>query len=162
MIERVPVDQVAMAWSKVVARVSANLPPSVYESGLVLNNILAALLAGRMQLWLIGEGDRLDGVTITTMAADPFTGVVNLLAYSVASMNGGSEVDPKVWMEGATKLKEYAEARGCYQVVGYTKSKKVRAMVEAAGGDASWSFVAIPVDPSEVYEQLRPIVGGRE
>ncbi len=140
----VPIDHVTKVWPYIADTVSRALPPSTYASPYKVNNIVAALMRGDMQCWLYShDGKEIGAVALTTVTEDECTGIRNLLIYCMA---GYDKIERHAWLEGINRLREFAKSQGCYQITGYTKSARVKRVVDMVGGNTDYRFISIGLE----------------
>ncbi|GAG42713.1 unnamed protein product, partial [marine sediment metagenome] len=122
--------------------------PVVGESEDKMNNILSAILVGRMNCWVsfrkLEKGIEITGLIVTTIVIDTCSNTHSLLLYVIYSPEG-VELGDDGWVEGLEALSKYAKSVGCNRLTGYTDVEYVIEMAERFGGEAKYKFVSVPI-----------------
>ena len=136
-------DQVSNNWDTIGYAIENSLPPIAGESDEKMNNILMALLDGRMDCWVSLNGDgRINGVVSTAVMYDDLSGVRSLLLYSIYAFGWAGE---DTWAEGFETLKKYAKGKDCSNITGYTEFDSLIRRAKDMGGEAKQTFVSLPL-----------------
>jgi len=92
------------------------------------NRILENIIKGIMQCWLMVSNDAIIALATTMFVINPDT----TRSLLITSLYGYRMVDSNEWTEGLLHLSKYAKSNGCESITGYTKSKSVISVVDAA------------------------------
>jgi len=145
MVQQIMPEQVTAFWEAAKDTILKSIPTIHGESEQKMNNILAALLSGKMILWVTYEIDKMkkrtNGLFITRILEDDITEIKSLLMYCGHTYH---PVSDQVWVEGWEAMEKYSKANGCWRMVVYTD---VPALVERAkqfGGSTSYTFLSLP------------------
>ena len=143
MLVKLLPDQVSRNWDTIGYAIENSLPPIVDESDERMNNILLALLDGRMDCWVSLNGDgKINGVVSTTIMYDDLSGVRSLLIYSIFAFEWSEE---EAWSEGLETLRKYAKGNDCSRITGYTEFDSIIQRVKDMGGEAKQMFISLPL-----------------
>jgi hypothetical protein len=145
MIVRLIPDQIAKFWELIKGAIAASVSKEYEVSGNLLNNSLKNLLTGTSQAWLVMDeqnGKPIVGVVVTYITDDPMGEQRNLVIYALF---GFQIVDDSIWLDGIDKLKEFARANGCKQLVGYTTSRILENRITKYGFVNDSSIVRLEV-----------------
>jgi hypothetical protein len=118
------------------------LPPNVKVDEEKLTNVLEAIINGEMQVWGCGKDEELFSVLATAIAVDQFSGERNLLIYI---MYGYKLMTQDLWQDGLATLRDFAKAKGCTYIIGYTCVPRILEVVKELGGDTSNVLVRLEV-----------------
>ena len=156
MLQRLTPDQVSLYWKKVWPYIEASLPPIASSREERGNNILAGILANRMQLWLSYEkgenGDRKEnGIMTTALVSDECSGGRSLLIYSAYATE---QTDDSTWVDGYKCLVKFAMANRCETITCYTENKKIikNALLAGAKGMVCMTFPIL--EQKEVLKEI--------
>jgi len=143
MLVKLLPDQIAKNWETISYAIEQALPPVAGESDEKMNNVLMALLDGRMDCWVSykngDDGMTMDAVVSTTMLDDGITGARNFLLYSIFTFDWA---DDNTWKEGFEALAKYAKSKGCSKIVGYTSFDSMIDRAKEMGAEAEFMFVS--------------------
>ncbi len=143
MLVKLLPDQVSNNWDTIGYAIESSLPPIAGESDEKMNNILMALLDGRMECWVsLNSDDRISAVTSTRIMEDDVTRTRSLLLYSIFTFDWADE---DTWIEGLETLVKYARGKNCTRITGYTEFDSMIKRAREMGGEARYMFVAWPV-----------------
>ncbi len=135
-------DQITRNWDTIGYAIEISLPPTAVKSDETMNNILMALLDGRIDCWIsLNEDGRIGGVISTVVMYDDIVGVKNLLIYSLFAFEWADE---NAWLDGLEALKKYAIGKGCSRITGYTEFDSIIERVKSMGGEAKQMFISLP------------------
>jgi hypothetical protein len=147
-------EQVAKFWDVIKYSVEMSLPPIVSEHPDKMNRILSDALCGGMEVWVSHvreEGvNRFEGVVLTKVIYDNASDTKNLLMYCLYGYDKVSS-----WQDGYKTLAKYAVARGCAQMVAYTKVPHMVKMARALGGNTDYTFISF--DVKETVQKLNEL-----
>jgi hypothetical protein len=145
MIIQLLPDQVATLWSYIKFAFEESMPPYVNKEDYDSNKVLASLLSGKAQCWIVYEQldneKRFESVVITQVLHDRESDHKNLLIYSLY----GDNISEKNWRHGLVALAKWGVERGCKAIVAYTDNKVIINKVLQFGGFTS-TFVSIPLE----------------
>jgi hypothetical protein len=118
-----------------------NVGRIVTENPAFMPNVLASLLAGRYQLWMVMDDDRLVyGFLITCVSDDPLTNEVFLMIEMVYGFRTSTE---EMIHDVYAKLCEYAAAYGCNYIKATTNVARAAELLELVGmREVSKNYVA--------------------
>lgn len=100
-----------------------------------LVDLAAKLISGQIQCWAVHDqengGLRLGGFVFTSIITDALVNKKNLLLLGLYVINHVNDI--KVWKEGLFKLRKFARANDCQNIVFYTDVPDLVAMAERFG-----------------------------
>lgn len=144
MLTRLEPDQISRYWDTIREGVRGGLPPTAANDDDRMANVLAALLSGRAQAWVIMQDKQVVGIVITMILVEEMTDTKNLIIYSFA---GFSPILRKSWMKSMQELVDFAKAMGCKSVGAFTVHKGIVEMLKKrVPGTKEEIYVTIPVD----------------
>lgn len=146
MIIKFDYDKIAFHWATLKPAIEEALPPGVVRTPGLMNRVLAELLSGAMQCWLIYEGDpvRVLGVCTTKILNEDLLGVKSLLIYS---LYGWEPLE--TFEDDYRRLAEWAKVQGCRSIVAYTANPAVLSMVRRLGGNTDFTYVSFDLGRAE-------------
>jgi len=145
MLVRMLPDQVVDNWEFLSYAIEEALPPFADAAGDRMSSILTALLSDKMVCWVsVNSQNTIDNVVTTSITEDDCSGMKNLVIYSVFGV-GETTMNRRSWMEAYKTLSDYAKAQGCYRIVAYTAEQSIIELVKRLGGDASYTFISVPL-----------------
>lgn len=97
----------------------------------VMNGWLGALLAGKAEMWLVMRGKSILAYLITRVM--PLGGERIL---QVDYLVGEEHITEDGWARCFGRLKGFAKAKGCTQIMGETNNMRIVDMVKKMGGDS--------------------------
>ena len=136
-------NQISEQWEILWPAIEASLPPTGGAGDTEVNNILEALLAGRMQAWISKREGRVMALVTTAFVEDIGTKVRNLLIYSIY---GYGPITDTLVKEGIMTLRKFAVRCGCKNIIAYTNVKRIIDMFEDIGGAADSVFLSMSVN----------------
>jgi hypothetical protein len=148
MIIRMRPQLISKHWPELRAQLERALPPFTYGDPARMNNMLAELLNGGMQLWVaLAEregtpGAVYVGVMATTISEDECSRVRNLLVYALAGVRFMAD---EIWAAGLAALRKFAAAQGCHRIVAFSDSERVVEQWQRLGGAAQYRFLTLEV-----------------
>jgi len=146
MLTKLLPDQISTFWDIIKYAIEESLPPTVGESPNKMNNILSALLCGKVQCWASytkSEGEsRFEAIVVTKILYDDASDTRSLLIYC---LYGYENVDKSSWSSGLKTLIKFAASQGCSQIVGYSDVSLIVKLVNSLGGDTKYTFIQIPL-----------------
>jgi len=114
--------QVTEFWETLSPYIAEALPQYVRLTGDSLNNILAAVLAGKAQCWVsYGIEEKslvLYGTVITTIVVDELSMTRTLLIYALTGTQ--DYLDDSIYVRGIQSLMKFAKSEGCQFLVAYS------------------------------------------
>lgn len=147
MLVRLLPDQIAEYWELLEHAIEVALPPVVGESPDKMKHILENLLTGKMDCWasfkVENKNIAIDGAMATMIVEDQMSGTRDLLIYSVY---GIQDIARGSWAAGYETIKKWAKGNKCGRIVGYTSVPSVITAVKRLGGDASQTYITLPVE----------------
>lgn len=144
MIVQLTPAQITQHWEEIAPAIDAALPPFAEGNRNAgrLNNILRAMMDGRMQCWSAwGQRDEqpeLIAIFATTFDADACSGVKNLQLYS---LYGTRALTDEIYAEGMEVLENFGRAKGCHRLVAFTDARPMIERWKASGGEARYTFL---------------------
>lgn len=140
MLVRLDQEQISRYWGVVGPSIHTSMGRPNQE---VMENILKALYAGKLQCWAYIEGEsKLVGVVTTMIMDDDVSLIRKLLIYS---MNGFTNVKATQWKDGLEKLIEFAKQNQCNVITAYTINSKVVSLVKKLGGAMEYFiYIGVP------------------
>lgn len=146
MLTKLIPEQIASYWDIIKEAVEKSLPPKVVEDQDNMNRILESLLLGNAQCWVShrynGNSKVLEVILTTQIIYDSMTNTKSLLIYSIY---GYGKSPNSSWIDGLKTLVKYAYANNCVQIIAYSNVEKIKKLVSRLGGDASYSFLTLPI-----------------
>lgn len=136
-------DQITKHWGLIEFGIKNSLPPIAEESPEKMNNILMALMDGRLDCWISTSSadQRIEAVCITQVLEDDASETKSLLLYC---LYGFDEVDEGSWFEAFTTVSKYAKSLGCFRIICYTDVDFVIDKAKEFGGEMT-TFVSFPI-----------------
>ena len=143
MLRKLENSQVTTYWSDIRSHLIYTLSPQLEVTDEALNNVLASILKGNSQVWVVlGEGDNADNIyamIVTTFVFEDVTKTKNLLVYS---LSGYRSVPDSLWMDALDMLKLYAKSNGCFKIIAYTQVERVLTIANDLGADTSMTLIS--------------------
>lgn len=139
-------DQVAQYWEVIKYAIRQSLPPITYDSDEKLNNLLEALLLGKLQCWVVSanpEDVKTEALITTRISEDEVSRTRSLLIYTLFSFKPLSEEVVNALRDG---LLRYAKANKCSRVIAYTKDANVLSIATKYGMTSSYTFLSFDID----------------
>ena len=144
MLIRLEPDQISRYWDTIREGVRGGLPPTAANDDDRMANVLAALLSGRAQAWIIMQDKQVVGIVITMILVEEMTDTKNLIIYSFA---GFSPILRTSWMKSMQELVKFAQGMGCRSVGAFTTHKGIVDMLKKrVPGTKEETYVTIPVN----------------
>jgi len=146
LIKLAPHD-VTRFWGELKRAALAAVPPTTSDLEEHTNNVLAAIVKGDLECWILAEEgsdpERLaKGVAFIGTVLDSFSMTKNLLIYGIFSYE---RVSVKLWADGLTTLRGEAKRKGCNLIIAYTSEPRVLEIVKMLGGDTSTTLITLEV-----------------
>lgn len=144
MVIRLTAEEVCEAWPTFGPVIAEALPPMVMADETGMTNILRAILADDLQVWVLLTPERTPrAVATTSVVTDKVIGGRYLLLYT---FTGLELMDNKEEMiAGIEVLKDYAREMGCYTILGYSNQEGMPRFAAALGADASYHTLIFEV-----------------
>jgi hypothetical protein len=131
-------EQVMAYWDDIKACIMAALPPYVGSNPDAITYIQEQLLVGTIECWAAFEEKKLCGVMTTQVIHDPISRTRNLLIYSITIVSGHSD---ELWQLAAEKMRAYATARKCNNIIAYSNNDQMIYIAEKLGADSSYRLL---------------------
>jgi len=147
MLVKLLPEQISRQWKLIKYSIEEALPPISYGAEDRYDRILTKLLSGEMHCWVQYNKDQSEvkAILTTTFTGDPVLGVRNLLIYSLF----GFSFTKKDYSEGLLTLYRFARSNNCTRIVGYTENQDLIKLTKRLKGEATYTFVTIPVEKGE-------------
>lgn len=142
IIEVLP-GQIGALWQVLKAGIVAAQPVGVLLDEENLGNILQALLAGRMQAFVITKDKNIVGSLTTNLLIDTLSGTRNLFIYSLYTAVPSQ--DSEIWALGLEVLRKKAKELDCFKIMSYTSNERIIQMVDRIGGSTTMRVVELEV-----------------
>ena len=125
MLIRMTPEKIAEFWAILKPAIAESLPPIAAQAESTMFNMLTRMVSAEMQCWVsVRDNTIIDGVVVTGVAEDFFSGSLSLLIYAFYSSRMGKES----WLEGVETLKKYARGKGCTMLSAYSANPMVARM----------------------------------
>ena len=136
-------EQISERWEVLRAAIESALPPPApYSDPNIMNNILASLLRGVLECWILYEGEKAIIVGTFEVVLDVPSGIKSLLIYSLFSYKPFSY---DLWGILLTRLRKYAKEIDCHKIVGYSNIERILELVQALGGSTDFRYIQLEV-----------------
>ena len=139
--------QIPSIWPFLKEGLEAGLPPFTLAEDDTIANVLEAILAERMQVWLIcpsaQEQNTLLGFVVTTVVQDAASRSRNLLIYCLYTAR---PADQKLWLDGFNAIQAFARSEECGAIIAYTQVPAIVNRAESFGADTSQTFIRFNLD----------------
>lgn len=147
MLIKLASQDVTRLWGELKRTAVAAVPPHVSNLEEHTNNVLAAIIRGDLDCWVLMEdGDNPErvakAVTFVGTVMDSFSMTKNLLIYGVFSYE---RVRMDLWRDGLATLRAEAKRKGCNLIIGYTAEPRILEIVNALGGSTSTTLIMLEV-----------------
>lgn len=147
MLFRLLPDQVAAYWPSLRDKIEEALPPICNGHIDRMENLLQAVLQGRLDLWVVykKEDNRIEmyAVMLTSLLDDDVSRTKNLLIYALASLK---PIPEDVWVSGIQAIISVAKSRKCDKILAYTCIPAIARLAEQRlGADTSWTMITFGV-----------------
>lgn len=147
MLIKLATHKVTRLWGELKRAAVTAVPPTVSNLEEHTNNVLAAIIRGDLECWLLaeegGNPERLaKGVVFTGTVMDSFSMTRNLLIYGVFTYE---RVSMGLWKDGLETLRKEAKRKGCNLIIGYTSEPRILEIVNMLGGNTSTTLVMLEV-----------------
>ena len=117
MLTRLEPDQISKFWDAIKGAIEMGLPPMAENDESRMPNVLASLLKGDAQAWVIEQKDQIAGVVVTMVLLEEMTQTKNLLIYSFA---GYEAIMRETRMKALQELTQFAKGMDCHAVSAFT------------------------------------------
>lgn len=146
LVKLVP-EQISRIWDSIKLSIVAAAPPEMAQEGIEYEGILYSLLSGKMDAWIShGKskkgGMEPNGIMLTGVTVDQFTGTKNLLIYVYHLWRPARDI---VHMSNVDTLKEYARAKGCKKLVAYSENPRIIDIGTKAGFNVDFRVLTLEV-----------------
>lgn len=145
MLIRLLPEQISYRWEIIKKTIVETSPPYADTSHEAMNNILMSLINGSLQCWISVIDGKVDAILTTCIEEDIHSKTKNLIIYSLYGMR---MLTGRSYVEGITALNKYAIGEGCEAIIAITKEEKIIRVIERFGGDASWKYLRLPINPT--------------
>ena len=148
-LNRLPSERVVQWWPDLAERVRAACPPpNSSENPNAVNSVLAAVIEGSCQIWLwlkrSEEKTDVQGIVVTQRFAPTISSRSHLW---VAGCSFGTPPTPEQFQEIMSKLKKFARACGCENVVLMTDNRPdILAMADSLKANTEYRLLQFPVE----------------
>jgi len=146
MLIKLASHDVTRLWGELKRTAVAAVPPHVSSLEEHTNAVLAAILRGDLDCWILTKGDDPEklakGVAFVGTVIDSFSMTKNLLIYGIFSYE---RVSMELWKEGLATLRAEAERKGCNLIIGYTSEPRILEIVNALGGSTNTTLITLEV-----------------
>ncbi len=146
MIIRLEPEQISAFWDIFKFGIANSARTDLILNGDSLNNTLKNLLSGQSQAWLVfedtKEGRDVLGIVVSYISIDSVSETRNLIIYA---LYGFKPADDSIWLDGIEKLRLFAEANRCQNLIGYTTSELLQSKLEKFNFKTTFQVVAFPV-----------------
>ncbi len=141
MLLKMLAEQVSSQWDIVSQAVRSAFPDGISDHD--MNKVLALILSGDMQCWVItgNNHDDIYGLAITNIGEYLGTGKVLV----IMSVYGYKPIPFKLWEESFRSLGKWAKSMDCDGIVAQTKNPAIIKLVRRLGGDISSVLVKLPI-----------------
>ena len=131
-------EQVMSYWDDIKACIEAALPPYVGSNPDAMVYIQEQLLVGNIECWAAFEEKKLCGVMTTQITYDSVSKTKNLLIYSITIVSGHTD---ELWQLAAEKMRAYATAKQCSNIIAYSNNDQMIHIAEKLGADSSYRLL---------------------
>lgn len=143
MIVQLTAEQATRQWEFLSWSIMQALPPTVKSNPNLKNNLLSAILTGKLLCWVIFRvidgKSRVVAVGTTTEVGD-LAGTKDLLIYT---LHGQLPIESEEWIDALAQLKKWAQHCGCSRVTTYTANPIVVGKMEDLGWDTRCVYATI-------------------
>ena len=132
--------QIADHWDVIKFAMKESLPPTAEDTEEIYNNLLQALLLGKMQCWTPMEGAELKQfrTLITThLVDDSLSQTKNLILYTAYAFVPISDEDGVAIYKG---LAAFGKANKCNRVIGLTNNIRMAQWLTKHGMKEEWRY----------------------
>lgn len=144
MINKLIPEQISTFWPIIKYAIEESLPPLAGEHPDKMNRMLAAMLSGKLDVWISykKEDMKFEAVLVTQFLYDDASNTMNLLLYC---LYGYSTIASDSWKEGLEAMYKYAKAKGCHSIIAYSANPDIIEKAKEYKADTSYTFISIPV-----------------
>ena len=147
MLIKLGTQDVTKLWGELKRAAVASIPPTTSNLEQHTNNVLAAIMRGDIDCWVIvsREGDpkrAAKGVVFTGLVVDSFSMTKNMLINGVFSYE---RIDMSLWADGLETLRKDAKRKGCHLIIGYTSIPRMIDIVKSLGGNTETTLITLEV-----------------
>lgn len=144
MLIKLEPGQVSRWWDAIRDVVRNGLPPTAVNDEERMANVLAALLSGRAQGWILMQDEQIVGVLVTMILFEEMTKSRVLLLYSFA---GVAPVLRQSWQKALHELQQFAKGMECDKIGAFTTHAGIVQMLkQRVDGVTEQIYVDIPVN----------------
>lgn len=143
VLVRLTEEQIAEYWHVIKFTIEKSVPPIPGEARERLNNVLRALLLGKLQCWTLLEkfdSNVIKAVLTTRVTTDDVLEINTLVLYSLFAFKKLDEVDVQAF---EYYLGLYATAQNCKRVVAFTNSNSIHTMLSEIGFKEDWHYLTL-------------------
>jgi hypothetical protein len=141
MLLRLIPTEITKYWQIIEAATKESMTKELIDTQEKSNNILRALLIGKLTCWFWKEETKIKGVMITSLQKDDILLRNNLLIYSVYTKISQA----KDWIEGFEAILKYARGNSCCKVIFYTKNEKFIRIAKHLGMTETYKMCEIDI-----------------
>jgi len=147
VLVRLTSDQISRFYDDIEAGVVAAVPPLAGSSPEAITNLMEAMIAGVMEVWMLCQAKEegppeVYAMLVTGSYRDIGTGALTLLIYA---LYGYTMVPEELWQDGLDTLRKYARSIGACSIGAFTSVPRVRDIAKALGGDVSTTYIRLEV-----------------
>lgn len=142
MLVRLEALQIDKYWELIREALLESLPPYVPKWDTELNAILASILSGKMQVWVIcrsATGNPVRGLIVTLVETDECSGAKDLLVYALYSWRWLSREE---YADAIRTLTGFGAACGCNTLCACTQNENLIGILQELGCDASYTLLS--------------------
>ena len=149
LVSKLLPEQISAFWDVIKFAVEESLPPLAGEHPDKMNRILSAALRGTLEVWAeyVKEGEegniKFEGIALTQILYDEPSGTRNMLIYC---LYGYGPINPGSWARTLSVVSNYAQEKGCNQIMAYTDVEHLVNLARGLGADTSYTFISFNVD----------------
>jgi len=138
MLQRIAPEQVNEIWGDIAELVRRTFPPYADDTEAELNNVLAEILAHRMQCWVGQFRGYFTGVVLTEIFTDTASGTRSLVIYALSLVRGMSDEE---WQSCMDSVLTFARRNNCTKITSLTRLPEVVKRAKSLGWNTDTTFM---------------------
>lgn len=140
-VQRIQPAAIKKVWSDIRFALEKSLPPTGRQDYHSYTEILAKLLSGKAQCWVMYEQEeekyKLHGLVVTIIINDPLTGDKYLHLYAMYAFR---PLTVSEWNRLQDIIETFAKGNDCHALTSFTNSKVIARHFQSRGGQCDWQY----------------------
>lgn len=136
-------EQVVEMWPVIKTALRLSAAPTADTNEQKLTNIYKTLLSGLATCFMTGNRRKPRTVIVTTISVEAVSLTKNLLIYCA---HGFEKERSEVYIDIISRLKDYADAKECDNIICYVWNDKMKDLLQKYGAECNYTLAVFPLN----------------